>query len=165
MPSFEIRPAVPADSPALVALASATGVFKPLEIETLEEVLADYHGGNRDAGHRCAVCHAGGVIAGFTYHAPAAMTDRTWYLYWLAVDPTIQRGGVGGRLLHWSEDEVRAAGGRLLVIETSGLPHYAPARAFYLRQGYESAACLRDFYADGDDMAVFTKHLLRAVPR
>ena len=35
-----IRPTVPADTPTLLTLTQGTGVFKPLEIEALREVLA-----------------------------------------------------------------------------------------------------------------------------
>ena len=49
---------------------------------------------------------------GFAYYAPAAMTDRTWYLYWIAVAKTIQARGLGSRLLHWAEDEIAVLSGR-----------------------------------------------------
>ena len=38
-----IRPTVPDDTPALLEIARGTGVFKPLEIVALHEVLDDYH--------------------------------------------------------------------------------------------------------------------------
>ena len=86
------------------------------------------------------------------------MTDRTWYLYWIAVSKEIQAKGVGGALLHHVEGEICKAGGRLLLIETSSLPHYELTRRFYLKHGYEQTAVIRDFYADGDDMVVFRRH-------
>jgi hypothetical protein len=46
-----------------------------------------------------------------------------------------------------------------MLIETSSLPRYEPTRRFYLKHGYEPAAVLRDFYADGDDPVVFGKRL------
>jgi len=54
---------------------------------------------------------------------------------------------------------IRRHGGRILLIETSSLPHYDPTRRFYLKHGYGQEAVLRDFYADGDDMVVFRKRL------
>jgi GNAT superfamily N-acetyltransferase len=153
-----IRPTVPADTLALVTLAEGTGVFKPMEIVALREVLDDYHGGNAEEGHRSVTYEENGQVIGFAYYAPAAMTDRTWYLYWIAVSKTIQARGVGGALLHHVEEDIRKTSGRLLLIETSSLPHYDLTRRFYLKHGYEQAAQLRDFYADGDDMVVFRKH-------
>ena len=157
-----IRPTTPADTAALVALADATGVFKPLEIQALREVLDDYFAANQAAGHRCVTCEEGGAAVGFAYYAPAAMTDRTWYLYWIAVRKQLQARGLGAALLRHAEEDVRAAAGRLLLIETSSLPHYEPTRQFYVKHGYETAAVLRDYYADGDDMVVFRKRFATA---
>ena len=57
-----------------------------------------------------------------------------------------------------SRSDIRQLNGRLLLIETSSLPHYELTRRFYLKHHYDQAAVLRDFYADGDDMVVFRKH-------
>jgi ribosomal protein S18 acetylase RimI-like enzyme len=86
------------------------------------------------------------------------MTERTWYLYWIAVSKRTQARGIGGKLLRYAEDDIRAKSGRVLFIETSSLPHYELTRRFYLKHGYEQAAVLRDYYSDGDDMVVFRKH-------
>jgi GNAT superfamily N-acetyltransferase len=154
-----IRPTTPADTEALVAIAAGTGVFKPIELDALVEVLNDYHATNRGLGHVAVTLELHGKPAGFAYYAPAAMTDRTWYLYWIAVDKNTHAKGLGTRLLHRAEDDVRAANGRLFLIETSSLPHYDLTRKSYLKHGYEQAAVLRDFYADGDDMVVFRKRM------
>ncbi len=154
-----IRPTVPADIPALVELAAATGVFKPLEIQALREVLDDYFAANRNAGHRAITAEEDGDLLGFAYYAPAAMTDRTWYLYWIAVRKQRQAQGVGAALLRHAEDDARRAAARLFLIETSSLPHYELTRRFYLKHAYEVAAVLGDYYADGDDMVVFRKRL------
>jgi len=156
-PALVIRAARPEDSFELLAIARGTGVFKPLEIVALEEVLSDYHAVMREQGHRAASGEFEGRLAAFAYYAPAAMTDRTWYLYWIAVEPLLQGRGIGRALLEQAEDEIAAAGGRLLLIETSSLAHYEPTRSFYLAQGYQQAAVVADYYADGDDMVVFRK--------
>ncbi len=154
-----IRPTVPSDTTPLLALAQGTGVFKPLEIQALHEVLDDYHSSNHANGHRSVTYEQDSQTIGFAYFAPAAMTDRTWYLYWIAVNQQIQARGIGSALLHHAEDDIRQNRGRILLIETSSLAHYEPTRQFYLKRGYEQAATLRDFYADGDDMVVFRKRL------
>jgi GNAT superfamily N-acetyltransferase len=154
-----IRPTVPADTPVLVQLAADTGYFKPHEVEALKEVLDDYHAYNQQHGHRCVTREERSKIIGFAYYAPAAMTDRTWYLYWIAVSKTIQARGVGTELLRHAEDEIRKVGGRVLFIETSSLPLYELTRKFYLKNGYDQDAVLRDYYAEGDSMVVFRKKL------
>jgi ribosomal protein S18 acetylase RimI-like enzyme len=123
-------------------------------------VLTDYHAQNRALGHLSFTSlDDAGRITGFAYIAPAAMTDRTWYLYWIAVSKSRQARGTGSQLLKHCEAAVRAADGRLLLIETSSLPHYDLTRKFYLKHGYETATVLRDFYADGDNMVVFSKRM------
>jgi len=154
-----IRPTVPADTPVLMQLAADTGFFKPHEVEALKEVLDEYHEYNQQHGHRCVTREERGKAIGFAYYAPAAMTDRTWYLYWIAVSKTIQARGVGSGLLRHVEDEIRNSGGRVLFIETSSLPLYEPTRKFYLKNGYDQDAILRDYYAEGDSMVVFRKKL------
>jgi GNAT superfamily N-acetyltransferase len=153
------RPPTAEETPQLVAIAEGTGVFKPHEVVALREVLDDYHAANRGLGHRAVTVAHDGRVAGFAYYAPAAMTDRTWYLYWIAVDKRVHARGLGGALLRHAEEDVRGRDGRLLLIETSSLPHYGPTRRFYLKQGYHEACVLRDFYADGDDLVVFAKRL------
>jgi GNAT superfamily N-acetyltransferase len=153
-----IRPTVPADTPTLVELARATAVFKAHEIQALREVLDDYHEENHAHGHHSVTYEQDGQIIGFAYYAPAAMTEGTWYLYWIAVSKQIQARGVGGGLLHHVEEEIHKEAGRVLFIETSSLPHYELTRRFYLKHGYELTAVLRDYYAEGDDMVVFRKH-------
>src|SRR5262245_37581820 len=141
-----IRATVPADTPTLLALAEGTGVFKPHEIQALREVLDDYHATNRAAGHRAVTLEEDDRTTGFAYYAPAAMTDRTWYLYWIAVVRDEQGRGRGSVLLRHVEEDLRATGGRALFIETSSLPNYAPTRAFYVKHGYDQEAVLRDYY-------------------
>src|SRR2546423_1695257 len=105
-------------------MARGTEAFKPIEIRALQEVLDDYHDHNAALGHRAIGLERDGRILGFAYFAEAAMTDRTWSLWWIVVDRQSQAIGVGGQLLQYVEHAVRAAGGRQLLIETSSLPTY-----------------------------------------
>lgn len=154
-----IRPTMPEDTAPLLRLSEATGMFKPEEIVALREVLDDYHAANHAAGHMSFTLEHDGQIIGFVYFAPAAMTDRTWYLYWIAIASDRQGKGHGSRLLQWAEDIIRQHAGRQLLIETGSVPHYEPTRQFYLRHGYQQAAVIPDYYADGDSMVVFLKRM------
>jgi ribosomal protein S18 acetylase RimI-like enzyme len=154
-----IRPTTPEDIEALTAIAERTSVFKPHEIVALGEVLDDYFAVNHDEGHRSYTADSDGRVAGFVYFAPVAMTDRTWDLWWIAVDPASQGSGVGKKLILFAEDEMRKAGGRLLTIDTADTREYEPTRRFYLRVGYLLAATLPDYYRDGEGKCIFSKHL------
>jgi ribosomal protein S18 acetylase RimI-like enzyme len=57
------------------------------------------------------------------------------------------------------EEEVKRMGGRLILVETSGPPSYAPARKFYEACGYRLQATIPDFYAPGDDLLIYAKRL------
>ncbi|MDM9384726.1 GNAT family N-acetyltransferase [Chlorogloeopsis sp. ULAP01] len=146
-----IRPTTPDDSVALIALAVAAGMFPANETEALGKVLADYFGGNLDDGHVWITDEEEGEPCGVAYYAPALMADRTWYLYMIAVHPDCQRQGRGAALLRYVENALLSSGQRLLLVETSGLPSYDRARAFYAKCGYEEEARIRDFYTAGDD--------------
>jgi GNAT superfamily N-acetyltransferase len=154
-----IRPAVPADTPTLLELARGTGVFKPMEIDALEEVLDDFHDGGDEWGHKAICWEKDGRVIGFAYYAPAAMTDNSWSLYWIAVSKEIQARGIGSALLHYAEENTRREHGRVMFIDTSSLPSYELTRRFYLKHGYDQEAVMRDYYADGDDLVVFRKRL------
>ena len=156
-----IRPTIPEETSALVAIAQGTGVFKPMEVTALREVLDDYHAFNRGHGHRAITLEREGQVLGFAYYAPDAMTDRTWSLWWIAVDRATHARGLGGELLRYLEDDLRKAGVRILFIDTASLPSYEPTRRFYLKHGYEITGVLKDYYADGDDKVIFRKHLAR----
>ncbi len=155
-----IRPITPADISAIVALTEATGMFKPLEIVALGEVLADYFAMNQAEGHLAIAFEQAGVVVGYAYYGPAPMTEGAWELWWIAVAKDQQGRGVGKRLLRHLEEDIRAnRRGRVLFIDTGSLPHYEPTRQFYRKQGFEEHAVLRDFYAAGDSKVIFRKSL------
>jgi GNAT superfamily N-acetyltransferase len=154
-----IRTTLDSETDTLLAIAEGTGVFKPLEIIALREVLDDYHAGLHHERHRALTLVQDGQPVGFAYYAPTAMTEATWHLYWIFVKKVGQARGLGSQLLKHVEDDIKRAGGRTFLIETSSLPSYEPTRKFYLKHGYEQAATIRDFYADGDDQVIFRKRL------
>src|SRR5712675_846065 len=98
-----IRPIQARDTPAIVAMARETEAFKPIEIQALQEVLDDYHAQNAAEGHRAVALEANGTVVGFAYFALAAMTDRTWSLWWIVVERGQQAQGIGGQLLRYVE--------------------------------------------------------------
>ena len=52
------------------------------------------------------------------------MTLGTWNMYLIAVHPAHQRRGLGAALARCVEDTLVDRGGRLLLVETSGLPEF-----------------------------------------
>ena len=99
------------------------------------------------------------VLVGFAIYGCTTATDRTYDLYWIAVDRAAQGTGCGSVLLEEVERRLEALHARMLVIETSSRSDYATTRSFYLRRGYVEAARVRDFYAPQDDRIILTKRL------
>jgi D-alanine-D-alanine ligase len=148
------------DGPQIHAITAKTTVFNQEEVECVDELWQEYlsHGSER-SGYYFLVEKEAERLLGYACYGPRSLTTGTYDLYWIAVDPDARRGGVGRGLLVATEQAIRKLGGRLLVLETSGLPVYEPTRKFYLSTGYTLEATLKDFYKDGDDLVIFTKRL------
>lgn len=102
------------------------------------------------------------VLVGYACWGPTPATDRTWDLYWIAVDTSLQGAGIGTILLEEVERRLVGQHARMLIAETSSRSDYAPTRGFYERHGYREAARVRDFYAPGDDRIMFVKRFLHS---
>ncbi len=158
--TLTLRAPKPADRVRVAEIVHASGVFRPAEVDIALEVFdsavarpgADYHAvGAYDETDR---------LAGFACYGPTPGTEGTWDLYWIAVDPAGQRQGVGHRLMDACEQAIAAAGGRLVVVETSSRADYGPTRAFYQALDYQATARIPGFYAPRDDLIVYTKRLV-----
>ncbi|HXV94485.1 MAG TPA: GNAT family N-acetyltransferase [Pseudonocardia sp.] len=153
-----IRPITSDDTPAVVSLAVSSGLFAPDDAEFIEQMMADYFGSKGDDGHMCVIDEEDEPLA-VAYYEPARAADRTWYLTMIAVRGDRQGRGHGAALMRYVEEDLRARGQRLLLVETSGVPGFERTRAFYAKLGYEQEARVRDYYEPGDDMILFRKAL------
>jgi GNAT superfamily N-acetyltransferase len=159
MVNSNIRPPMPPEHPALLAVAQAIG-FQSEELALLNSLLDGYWA-NPEQGDRIWLVDddpQDGLV-GVAYCELERMTDRTWNLLLIAVRSDRQGGGRGSALLRYVEAWLVARGGRLLLAETSGQPEFAGARSFYQRCGYQAAGEIQDFYADGDSKIIFRKLL------
>jgi len=155
-----ITNAIKEDGLQIHVVNATTRVFSQEEVECVDELWDEYQNeGSEQSGYYFIVEKEDGQVLGYACYGPRALTDRTYDLYWIAVGPKARRGGVGRGLLVATEEAVRNLGGRLLIVETSGLAKYEPTRAFYHATGYTLEATLKDFYSDGDDLVIFTKRL------
>jgi len=148
------------DGRSIQIITANTSVFSPEEVACVRELWDEYRQhGAQTSGYYFVVEREEGRVRGYACYGPRSLTEGTFELYWIAVDPQCRRAGVGRLLFDWVEKDIRQMGGRLIVVETSGLEKYAPTRRFYLATGYILEATLKDFYKDGDDLVIFTKHL------
>jgi len=149
-----VEPANADDRQGILAVTAKIDIFTDEEKDTVRELWDD-----RESGYCFLVARHDGQVVGYTCFGERALTEGTYDLFWIAVDPSTRRMGAGVALMRATESEVQKRGGRLIVVETSGLEEYASTRAFYEAAGYEKEAVLRDFYKAGDDLVIFTLHL------
>jgi ribosomal protein S18 acetylase RimI-like enzyme len=144
----------------LRALIEATKVFRSEEVDVAVELMdaAIDDPQQRDYVLATYVDETDNV-RGYYCYGPTPMTQSTYDLYWIAVDPASHGSGIGSALLAHCEQRIAAAGGSLIVVETSSLPKYDATRRFYRRHRYDETARLRGYYAPDDDLVIFTKHL------
>lgn len=152
-----LGPLDPAHRDQLEAIVRATDVFAEDEVAVALELFDDAIGGDPD--YEFIGAFERDNLIGYACFGATPSTDNTFDLYWIAVNPSVQRLGAGGLLMSEVERRLQQRRARLLVVETSSRANYAPTRRFYQKRGYEQAAQLRDYYARGDDRVVLTKHL------
>jgi ribosomal protein S18 acetylase RimI-like enzyme len=151
-----------AERPAIEGILRRCGVFREAEVEVALEVLDVYLYKTGQTDYQVYTAALAGATVGYVCFGRNAMTDGTFELYWIAVDPEQHRHGVGHSLMTLAEYEVARQGGRLLVVETSSREDYHPTRKFYLGLGYRQAAAIPDYYAVGDGKVILTKRVGRA---
>ena len=145
-----------ADRGRIEEITRAAGLFREEEIPVALEVFDGVAAGSPD--YIALGAEHDGRLAGWICWGPTPCTLGTYDLYWMAVDPALQRIGIGTALV--AAMERRLAGlARLIVVESAGRPDYRDTRAFYQARGYSVAATIADFYAPGDDQVVYVKSL------
>lgn len=149
---MNIEMAKPEDRQGILAVTANIDIFTDEEKDTVRELWDD---GDYDF----LVAHHNGRVIGYTCFGERALTEDSYDLYWIAVDPSARRLGAGKALMRATESEVKKRGGRLIIVETSGMDKYESTRAFYLGVGYQQEALIRDFYKAGDDLVIYTLHL------
>ena len=120
-------------------------------------MLTEYFDGNDN--DRFWLTYDDSEPVGVAYCAPEQYANGTWNLYFIAVHPNRQGEGIGGKLLRYAEQMLLERGGRLLLVETSGLPDFERTQLFYRKNGYDEEARIREFYNVGDDKIIFRKAL------
>lgn len=151
-----IRMTTADDTEALLAVACASGLFEPHQVDELSGMLIQHFATESTRNELWITDDDGGPV-GVAYTAPERMTDGTWNLYMIAVHPDRQRQGRGKALLAYVEHMLTERGQRMLLVETSGTEDFHHVRTFYRNCGYTEEARIRDFYTEGVDKIVFRK--------
>ena len=154
-----IRAIVPDDRDNLIALIKAIGLFEPGEVAEVINLLTEHFSGKRSSQGRWFTDDDSGSLISVAYAAPERMTEDTWNLYLIAVDPHYQKQKRGATLLEYVEKTLVELEARILLVETLAIDEFDYVRKFYRKSGFEEEARIREFYAAGVDKVIFWKAL------
>ncbi|HEY5729080.1 MAG TPA: GNAT family N-acetyltransferase [Anaerolineales bacterium] len=155
-----ISTATEADKPQITDITARAGVFSQEEIDSVPVMFDEYLEYSTEGdGYNFLVYRESDRVLGYAIFGYRDLTDGVYDLYWIAVDPSARKKGVGRALTTACEEAVRAKGGRMLIAETSSTAEYESTREFYIRVGYVNEATIKDFYKPGDDLKIYTKRV------
>jgi len=140
-------------------LVQATGFFTHAELQIAEELAQERLSRGSASGYHFVLAGQGDSLIGYACYGPIACTLSSYDIYWIAVQPELQGGGLGRRLIEKTERRIRENGGTRIYVETSQRAQYKGTRAFYNRLGYRREAVIPDFYAPGDGKVILCKVL------
>lgn len=162
-PNRVVRPLVAADRSGVFRILENAGNFTPEEVGTALELIDEWLELGEHSGYLTYVLESQGEgesqVTGYVCFGPTPLTESTYDLYWIAVDKSKHRGGVGKRLLKFAEEEIARRGGRMLLVETSSQETYGGTVQFYEKTGYVMVGKIKDYYKPGDDKLIFMKPL------
>src|SRR6478672_1224770 len=162
-PNRTIRPLVAADRSGVFRILENAGNFTPEEVATALELIDEWLELGEHSGYLTyvleTVTEGASEVLGYVSFGPTPLTESTYDLYWIAVDKSKHRGGVGKKLMKFTEEEITRRGGKLLLIETSSQETYGGTIQFYERTGYELVGKIKEYYKPGDDKLIFVKRL------
>ena len=158
---MKIRLLARKDKAGLLSLLIKTKAFTSREIdvamELIDIVLKDKT--QKDYTIYCAVNDQDKLL-GYICYGPSPMTEGTFDLYWIAVDPEVQSQGVGSSLIGFLEEKVGEMNGRMILAETASIAQYEKTLKFYARRGFTEVARVPDYYYPGNDRITFCKRLV-----
>src|SRR4051812_35997992 len=120
------RPLRRADRAPLVEVLRATEAFTDEEVQIALELIDAGLASPPSKDYLFLVAEGDeDRVLGYACWGPVALADGVFDLYWIAVDPRAQGGGIGRALMAEVERRVAAVEGRMILVETAGKPSYA----------------------------------------
>jgi ribosomal protein S18 acetylase RimI-like enzyme len=147
------------DRDELKRILEDTHHFNDDEIKVAIELIDVYLNDAKQTDYIIYVSETDGSTTGYICYGKRPLTEGTYDLYWIAVDPNIHGKGLGSRLVKHMEEDLMKSGAKLILIETSGKPEYENERRFYTKNGYEVQTIIKDFYRTADDLYIYRKYL------
>lgn len=154
-----IRPLIKDDRDKIQQILIDTNNFNEDEITIAIELIDAYLNNPDQKDYEIFTDEDEGNINGYICIGPRPLTEGTYDLYWIAVNPKIQSKGVGSRLVKYIEEYLKLLNGRLVLIETSGKDGYEKERKFYEKNNYEKLVEIKDFYRVNDSLVIYGKYI------
>jgi len=154
-----IRKLIRNDRDKIQEILIDTNNFNDDEITIAIELIDAYLNNPDQKDYEIFTDEEDGNINGYICIGPRPLTEGTYDLYWIAVNPKIQSKGVGSRLVKYIEEHLKLLNGRLVLIETSGKDGYEKERKFYEKNNYEKLVEIKDFYRVNDSLVIYGKYI------
>jgi ribosomal protein S18 acetylase RimI-like enzyme len=151
-----IRETISDDKDAILSIICEAGQFDDPGMAYVAQILETHLNEGSDALWFTA---DDGEPVGVAYCAPEPVTSGTWNLLMLWIKEEKRKQGYGSALVTQVEKSLVDRRGRLLIVETSGLPEFESARIFYSKVGFTQEARIKDFFTIGDDKLIYTKSI------
>jgi ribosomal protein S18 acetylase RimI-like enzyme len=157
---MEIRRVQQTDRTRIAEILSEVKNFNADEVRIALELVDDAIEKGESSDYQAYVlAEVDSIVQGYICYGKTPLTDSTFDFYWLAVSPAAQGKGYGRMLISFVEEQVKRAGGTILVLETSSLESYSRTVRIYMECGYQIVARIKNFYRAGDDKIILTKEL------
>lgn len=147
------------DIEAVREIIVSTKFFYEHEVEIAAELVKERLEEGESSGYYFVFADDDGRTIAYSCFGSDIMSKTCYDLYWIATHNDYRGKGVGKKILAETEKEAKRMGCIILIAETSGLPHYAPTRAFYDKTGFALEAKIKDYYTLGDDKLFYTKRI------
>ncbi|CUS87896.1 aminoglycoside 6'-N-acetyltransferase I [Candidatus Kryptobacter tengchongensis] len=157
---MKIRKLKNKDREKIIKILKETDMFTEEEINVATELIDEFLAKDEESGYEIytAVDDADNPT-GYICFGKRPLTQGTYDIYWIAVEPSLQGNGIGKNLMKFTEQKIKEKGGTLILVETSSQEKYLKTRLFYKSCGYEEVARIKDFYKVGDNLIIFAKYI------
>ena len=159
--AFSVMPSTLDDRQGICDILLNSGIFNQSDAECVDQMFGEAYSKASEDNYQFISCWEGDQLAGFACFGRESLTQGTWDLFWVCVSSTARRKGAGRALFAEVQQRATREHVRLIVIYTSSTDKYAPARRLYESMGYTRTAVVADYYAENDDLFIYTQRLAR----
>jgi len=157
---FNVRTmAKPSDLETVREIVESTNFFHDYEVDVAVELVQENLSKGHVSGYNFLFADLDGKTIAFSCYGLIPCTASSFDLYWIVVHNKYRKEGIGRKLLALTEDAANNMGAHAIYAETSSQTLYEPTRRFYLSNGYQEVARLKNFYKAGDDKVIYSKIL------